>query len=202
MFLVRPAGQARYSHVLSHQAVTSQPKRRSEAILADRVQSEFAQKRILCVDDNELELTLRGKILELQGYSVVLLRCPGQALRCDLSAFDLAVLDFDMPGLNGRELFLRMRALHARFPILLLSAFASTLGPEDRILFSKCLNKGEPGAISWMSSRRFWIRMRFLTLAADGCRGDQYEHPIFWMVNIGIPGWGEVSYSLSAVMSL
>ncbi len=128
----------------SHQAVSSQPKRRSEAILADRVQSELAQKRILCVDDNALELTLRGKILELQGYSVVLLSCPRQVLRCDLSAFDLAVLDFDMPGLNGRDLFLRMRALHARFPILLLSAFASTLGREDCVLFSKCLNKGEP----------------------------------------------------------
>ena len=108
------------------------------------MQSEFAQKRILCVDDNVVELTLRGKILESQGYSVVLLSCPMQALRCDLSAFDLAVLDFDMPGLNGRDLFLRMRALHARFPILLLSACASTLCPEDCVLFSRCLNKGEP----------------------------------------------------------
>jgi CheY-like chemotaxis protein len=120
------------------------PQRRSEAILADRVQSEFAQRRILCVDDNVLELTLRGKILELQGYSVVLLSCPLQALRCDLSTFHLAILDFDMPGMNGRDLFMRMRALHARFPILLLSASASTLGPEDRVLFSKCLDKGEP----------------------------------------------------------
>src|SRR5271168_1457962 len=144
MLPVRPEGQVQYSHMLSHQAVTSQPKRRSEAILADRVQSEFAPKRILCVDDNVLELTLRGKILELQGYSVVLVSCPIQALRCDLSAFDLAILDFDMPGMNGKELFLRLRALHARFPILLLSASASTLHPEDGVLFSRCNDKGEP----------------------------------------------------------
>jgi hypothetical protein len=65
------------------------PNRRSEAILTDRVQSRFAQRRILCVDDNLLELTLRGKILELQGYSVVLLSGPKQALGCDLSTFDL-----------------------------------------------------------------------------------------------------------------
>jgi CheY-like chemotaxis protein len=116
----------------------------SKSILADRMQSSFAQKRILCVDDNELELTLRGKILELQGYSVVLLSCPIQALRCDLSTFDLAIFDFDMPGMNGRDLFLRIRALHARFPILLLSASASTLCPEDSVLFSECLDKGEP----------------------------------------------------------
>jgi CheY-like chemotaxis protein len=120
------------------------PKRRSEVILADRVQSRFAPRRILCVDDNLLELTLRGKILELQGYSVVLLSGPKQALGCDFSTFDLAILDFDMPGMNGRDLFLRMRALHAQFPILLLSASASTLSREDRVLFSQCLDKGEP----------------------------------------------------------
>ena len=119
------------------------PKRSSEAIPADRLQSEFTQRRILCVDDNVLELTLRGKILELQGYSVVLLSCI-QALQRDLSSFDLAILDFDMPGMNGRELFLRMRALHARFPILLLSASASTLHPDDGALFSRRINKGEP----------------------------------------------------------
>jgi CheY-like chemotaxis protein len=116
----------------------------SQSILADRVQPSFAQKRILCVDDNVLELRLRGKILELQGYSVVSLSCPIEALRCDLSTFDLAILDFDMPGMNGRDLLLRMRALHARFPILLLSACASALGSEDCVLFSKCLDKGEP----------------------------------------------------------
>ena len=108
------------------------------------MQSGFTQKRILCVDDNVLELTLRGKILELQGYAVVLLSCPIQASRCDLSTFDLAILDLDMPGMNRRDLFMRIRALHARFPILLLSASASTLSPEDSVLFSKCLDKGQP----------------------------------------------------------
>jgi CheY-like chemotaxis protein len=62
----------------------------------------------------------------------------------DLATFDLAILDFDMPGMNGRDLFLRMRALHAQFPILLFSACASTLCPEDYVLFSRCLDKGEP----------------------------------------------------------
>jgi CheY-like chemotaxis protein len=74
----------------------------------------------------------------------VLLSCPIQALQCDLSSFDLAILDFDMPGMNGRELLLRMRALHVRFPILLLSASASTLQPDDGVLFSRRINKGEP----------------------------------------------------------
>jgi CheY-like chemotaxis protein len=119
-------------------------KRKGDATPADRVQSSLPQKRILCVDDNVPELTLRGKSLESQGYSVVLLSCPIQALRYDLSFFDLAILDFEMPGMNGRDLVLRMRALHDRFPILLLSGSVSSLSPEDRVLFSKCLDKGEP----------------------------------------------------------
>jgi CheY-like chemotaxis protein len=72
------------------------------------VQSSFPRKRILCADDNVPELTLLGKILELQGYSVVSLSCPIEALGWDLATFDLAILDFDMPGMNGRDLLLRM----------------------------------------------------------------------------------------------
>ena len=117
---------------------------KSYSIPASRVRSSFKQKRILCVDDDVVELALRGKILELRGYSVALLSCPLQALRCDLSTFDLAILDFEMPGMNGRELLLRMRALHARFPILLFSASASSLSPEESILFSRCLDKAVP----------------------------------------------------------
>jgi CheY-like chemotaxis protein len=73
------------------------PERKGDATTADRVQSSLPQKRILCVDDNIPELTLRGKILESQGYSVVLLSRSMQALHYDLSTFDLAILDFEMP---------------------------------------------------------------------------------------------------------
>jgi CheY-like chemotaxis protein len=52
-----------------------------------------------------------------------------------VSTVDPAIVDFDMPGMNGRDLLLRMRALHTRFPILLLSGSVSTLSPETRLLF-------------------------------------------------------------------
>jgi len=87
---------------------------------------------------------MRGEILKEHGYSVVLYHRPLDVLRCDLSIFDLAVLDFQMPGLNGRELFLRMRALGARFPIILLSGCIDALSYEDRVLFARCLDKGLP----------------------------------------------------------
>jgi CheY-like chemotaxis protein len=97
---------------------------------------------ILCVDDEVLGTSLRGEILKERGYIVTLCNCPVAALQCDLSTFDLAILDFHMPLLTGRELLLRMRALGARFPIVLLTGCLNTLSYEERVLFTRCLDKG------------------------------------------------------------
>jgi CheY-like chemotaxis protein len=104
----------------------------------------FHEHRILCVDDEIIGTKVRGEILKEHGYSVVLYHCPISVLNCNFSMFDLAILDFQMPGLNGRELFLRMRALGARFPILLLTGCLDILSYEDRVLFTRCLDKGMP----------------------------------------------------------
>jgi CheY-like chemotaxis protein len=102
------------------------------------------RNRILCVDDEIPGTRMRGEILREHGYSVVLYHCPLAVLHCDLSMFDLAILDFEMPGLNGRELFLRMRALGARFPIVLLTGCLEALSHEDARLFARCINKAMP----------------------------------------------------------
>jgi CheY-like chemotaxis protein len=100
------------------------------------------QHCILCVDDEIEGTRMRGQILEEEGYSVVLYHSPLAALRCDLSMFSLAILDFEMPELNGRELLLRMRALGARFPIVLLTGSVDSLSHENRVLFARCIDKG------------------------------------------------------------
>jgi CheY-like chemotaxis protein len=96
---------------------------------------------LLLVDDDRTGLYLRGHILEQAGYTVTLRSDPKQALQCDMNSFDLAIVDFDMPGCDGRELLLRMRALKARFPILLLSGSVDTLPWETRVLFARCIAK-------------------------------------------------------------
>jgi CheY-like chemotaxis protein len=106
--------------------------------------SSAAQSRkhcILCVDDEIVGTRIRREILVDQGYLVVLHHSPLAALRSDLSLFDLAIVDFQMPELNGRELLLSMRALGARFPIVLLTGAVDTLSQEDRILFARCIDK-------------------------------------------------------------
>ena len=105
---------------------------------------EIKKCRILCVDDEVIGTQILGEILKEQGYEVVLCHCPFAALRCDLSIFDLAILDFQMPGLNGRELLLRLRALGARFPVVLLTGCLAALSHEDRVLFARCFDKSMP----------------------------------------------------------
>lgn len=102
---------------------------------------QYNSHRILCVDDEIIGTKILGEILEEHGYEVVVYHCPFAALRCDCSIFELAILDFQMPGLNGRELLLRLRALGARFPIVCLTGCLAALSHEDRVLFARCLDK-------------------------------------------------------------
>jgi CheY-like chemotaxis protein len=99
---------------------------------------------ILCVDDDLVGLELRAALLEEEGYSVTSVSCPLMALEYDVSKFQLAILDFAMPVLNGFQLLLRLRAAHASYPIVLLSAMSRDLPNDMRIVFSSCLDKGEP----------------------------------------------------------
>ena len=99
---------------------------------------------ILCVDDDHIGLGLRSALLEDEGYSVIAVSCPFMALEYDVSQFHLAILDFDMPGLSGFQLLLRLRAAHASFPMVLLSGMSRNLPNDMRIMFSSCLDKGEP----------------------------------------------------------
>lgn len=116
---------------------------------------------ILCVDDDLIGLETRTVVLEREGYSVISISCPLKALEQDLSKFQLAVIDFAMPALNGYELLLRLRAAHASFPIVLLSGMSWDLPIEMRKLFSICLDKGAPIQHLLETVRRF------LTAAPD-----------------------------------
>jgi CheY-like chemotaxis protein len=89
---------------------------------------------LLFVDDDQVSLLLWGEIFEEAGYTITLSSGAESALGHDMQLFDLAILDFDMPGCDGRALLLRMRAAHAAFPIILYSGSADTL--PWRLVFS------------------------------------------------------------------
>ena len=85
---------------------------------------------VLVVDDNDMNLTLVAKILELEGYRVVVARNGREAIHAvELSMPDLAILDVMMPDMDGYELCQKLRQppLNVVVPIVLLTAMNSDM---------------------------------------------------------------------------
>jgi two-component system KDP operon response regulator KdpE len=98
--------------------------------------------RILLVDDESaIRRALRPPLLEL-GFQVVEASRGEEALQMLRSgAFDVVLLDVNMPGIGGIETLRRMRALAPRMPILMLTVrdaeeekvVALELGADDYV---------------------------------------------------------------------
>jgi CheY-like chemotaxis protein len=83
---------------------------------------------ILVVDDNDMNLVLLSKILEMEGYQVTTAQDAMEALKLvEQKKPDLAILDVMMPEMNGYELCRNMRLLPfgRELPIVMLTAMSS-----------------------------------------------------------------------------
>jgi len=88
---------------------------------------------ILVVDDNDMNLVLLSKILEMEGYQVSTAQNGMDAIQMALQKIpDLAILDVMMPEMSGYELCRKMRQppFTTKIPIVLLTAMSSD---EDRL---------------------------------------------------------------------
>ncbi len=86
--------------------------------------------QILVVDDNDMNLTLVSKILELEGYQVSVACDGGEAIQSMAEKKpDLAILDVMMPDMDGYELCRKLREppISATMPIILLTAMNSDM---------------------------------------------------------------------------
>lgn len=97
----------------------------------------MAKPLILCIDDEELGLRVRGMVLERAGYRVIT-ETEGRA---GLAIFakvpvDAVVLDYFMPGINGEAVAREMRRLRPEVPILLLSAYVNL--PAEAVRLVDC----------------------------------------------------------------
>jgi len=85
---------------------------------------------LLCVDDDAQCLEVRKIFLEAFGFAVTSTTDPRQGLRLHASKrFDAALLDYQMPHLNGAELAKSMKISRPDVPVVILSGLPSL--PED-----------------------------------------------------------------------
>jgi len=79
--------------------------------------------RVLLVEDDKDHLSLFTMILETGGYSVYSFSDPVAALsKFKPKSYDLLVLDYRMPDLDGFELYKRIREMEEETKALLLTA--------------------------------------------------------------------------------
>jgi len=88
-------------------------------------------KRVLVVEDNELNLKLFSDLLRAHGFLVEPVRDGREAVeRARAFAPDLVVMDIQMPHVTGYELILQLKADAAlrHIPVMAVTAYA---GRED-----------------------------------------------------------------------
>ena len=98
-----------------------------------------AGRRILVVDDEAPVRAVTAGFLRDRGYQVA--EADGAeaalALLADQGPFDLALVDFAMPGVNGVEFARRARAEGASLPIILITGYFDVEVPTDITLVHK-----------------------------------------------------------------
>ncbi len=95
---------------------------------------------ILLVDDEEMILESNGPLLRKLGYTVLTAASGEEAVdlyRRRGARIDLVVLDMIMPGMGGRKVFERLRALNPNVRILLSSGY-SLSGQAETIMARGC----------------------------------------------------------------
>jgi len=110
------------------------------------VDSKATIRTLLLVDDDNYQLELRAVVLKMSGFTVLTAASPLEAILISAKhckqALDLAVLDYEMPVMNGCVLAGYLRSRHPELKIILHSGAIDI--PEDQISsVNSLVGKGE-----------------------------------------------------------
>src|SRR5210317_1964634 len=83
-----------------------------------------SQKTILCVDDDDIALDVWSQMLQKLGYTVLQARYGYEALEIftkNKNRISLVILDMRMPGMDGCEVYDRLKAIQPEVKIIIFS---------------------------------------------------------------------------------
>jgi CheY-like chemotaxis protein len=88
--------------------------------------------KILLVDDNKDFRTVLRKALESKGYHIFEAGDGEEALEVmSRKVVQMAIVDLDMPRMNGIEFSKHVKAKKPDFPIIMMTAYAQFYSPGD-----------------------------------------------------------------------
>jgi len=86
----------------------------------------MALYRILVVDDEESQREMLGGFLKKEGYSIALANSGEAALKLCLDKFfEVALIDLKMPGMDGIELFAKLKEINPEIQVIVMTAYGS-----------------------------------------------------------------------------
>lgn len=92
------------------------------------------RRTVFYVDDNPKASRLLTSVLETCGFQVIGTHDPIEALAlCKRMSFDLALLDYDMPGMTGSQLAQEIKFMVPDAPVVLISGYAAL--PPTELVF-------------------------------------------------------------------
>lgn len=102
-----------------------------------------SRANVLVVDDEEVVRLLFKTTLEELGHRVVGAEAAAEGLELvKKEDFDLVFLDLKMPGIDGAELFRRIRKIKPRLPVIIITGY------PDSEMMSRALTYGPFGVMN------------------------------------------------------
>jgi DNA-binding NtrC family response regulator len=95
--------------------------------------SRTAAARVLLVDDDEDARALLARALRSLGHQLVEAADGAEAIRLDLSSFDVVLTDVQMPAVGGREVLAAVTRVSRAIPVVVFTGFATPEGAIDLI---------------------------------------------------------------------
>ncbi len=116
------------------------------------------KKVILCVDDNEQDLSVLKFTLSTNGYRVLSTTDAQEALRLfSEHLVDLALVDHSMPQMNGDQLVGKLKQIAGHVPMILLGdpqKMSGQIHAADALVSKKCSSHELLERIKVMSARK------------------------------------------------
>jgi len=125
-----------------HFTVVGDPGTPARRSVGGKEAPAFDGRRVLVVDDNETNRRIVAHHLRHWGMHVATVATPDEALtRAAAERFDLAIIDGQMPGMDGESLAAELQRRDAMLPPLILLTSLGRRGTNDEHRFAAVLTK-------------------------------------------------------------